>query len=127
MNKYQIASFIVFILSIIFFILGIRAGDVEVGFFLIFPFLIGFGPYAIFGFFFAFLAIVLFMLGLATRKSGDASLDENAYDTHHKKSIKGGGVILVGPIPIVFGSSWKIAILMMILSVILIIEISFFF
>ena len=127
MNKYHSVSLLCFIFGAIFFLLGINAGDVEAGFFLIFPFLIGSGPYAVFGFFFVFLTIVLFMFGLATRKSGDTSLDENAYETHHKKSIKGGGVILIGPIPIVFGSSWKIAILMIILSIILIIAISFFF
>ena len=127
MNKYHGVSFLCFIFGAIFFLLGINAGDVEVGFFLIFPFLIGSGPYAVFVFFFVFLTIVLFMFGLATRKSDDTSFDENAYETHHKKSIKGGGVILIGPIPIVFGSSQKIAILMILLSIILIIALSFFF
>ena len=45
------------------------------------------------------------------------------YDSEHQKktSVKGGGVVLIGPIPIIFGSNWKIAIVMIILAIILII------
>ena len=35
--------------------------------------------------------------------------------------IKGGGVILIGPIPIIFGSDYKYAVIAMLLAIILII------
>lgn len=128
MNKYYTLSFLCLILGIIFFLIGILAGDVEAGFVLIFPFLIGSGPYAVLGFFFVFLAIILFIFGFArtARESIDLSYD-NTYDIKRKKSVKGGGVILIGPIPIVFGTSWKIAVLLMIAAITLILTIYIFF
>jgi len=129
MNKYYTLSFLCLILGIIFFLIGIFAGDVEAGFVLIFPFLVGSGPYAVLGFLFMFIAIILFMFGFAstTRASIDLPYDKDTYDIKHKKSIKGGGVILIGPIPIVFGTSWKIAVLLMIAAIILIFTIYVFF
>jgi uncharacterized protein (TIGR00304 family) len=41
--------------------------------------------------------------------------------SREKTSVKGGGVVLIGPIPIVFGSNWKIALVLMIIAIILII------
>jgi len=34
-----------------------------------------------------------------------------------KSSFRGGGVVLIGPIPVVFGSDWKIAVMMMALAI----------
>ena len=129
MNKYYTLSFLCLILGIIFFLIGIFAGDVEAGFVLIFPFLVGSGHYAVLGFLFMFIAIILFMFGFAstTRASIDLPFDEDTYDIKRKKSVKGGGVILIGPIPIVFGTSWKIAVLLMIAAIILIFTIYVFF
>lgn len=129
MNKYYTLSFLCLILGIIFFLIGILAGDVEAGFVLIFPFLVGSGHYAVLGFLFMFIAIILFMFGFAstTRASIDLPFDEDTYDIKRKKSVKGGGVILIGPIPIVFGTSWKIAVLLMIAAIILIFTIYVFF
>jgi uncharacterized protein (TIGR00304 family) len=36
-----------------------------------------------------------------------------------KTKVKGGGVILIGPIPVVFGTDKKSALLMMILAIVL--------
>ena len=129
MNKYYTLSFLCFVLGIIFFFIGILAGDVEAGFVLIFPFLVGSGTYAVLGFLFMFIAIILFIFGFArtARESIDLPFDEDTYDIKRKKSVKGGGVVLIGPIPIVFGTSWKIAVLLMIVAIILIITISIFF
>jgi len=129
MNKYYTLSFLCFVLGIIFFFIGILAGDVEAGFVLIFPFLAGSGIYAVLGFLFMFIAIILFIFGFArtARESIDLPYDKDTYDIKRKKSVKGGGVVLIGPIPIVFGTSWKIAVLLMIVAIILIITISIFF
>jgi uncharacterized protein (TIGR00304 family) len=96
--------------------LGLYAGEVETGFLLIFPFIIGTGIYAFAGFILFFIAVLLFMFGLVST----ATIDLSPYEGDTKKSIKGGGVILIGPFPIVFGSNWKIAALLMILAIILI-------
>ena len=46
MNSYRQLSILFFIFGIIFFALGILKGEIEIGIFLIFPFLVGSGMYA---------------------------------------------------------------------------------
>ena len=126
MNKYHILSLICFILGIVFFIIGFLSGDVETGIIVIFPFLSGSGIYPFLGFIFIFIAILLFIFGLASRTvSEDFGYESGEPSQQKKTSIKGGGVVLIGPIPVVFGSNWKIALVMMIVAIILII-IAFF-
>jgi len=125
MNKYSKASVLCLILSIVFFAVGVLTGEAEVGIFFIFPFLKGSGIYALLGFIFIFIAVLLFMFGFGrtTTESEDLPFEENKYGVQKKTSVKGGGVVLVGPIPIIFGSNWKIAVFMMILAIIIIIAV----
>ena len=102
--------------------MGVFSGDVETGFVVVFPFIAGSGIYAFLGFIFVFIAILLFMFGFtSTVESNDFQADYDEYQPSRKTSIKGGGVVLIGPIPIVFGSNWKIAVILMILAIIIII------
>jgi len=122
MNKYHVFSLICFIAGIICFALGIYSGDVSAGFVVIIPFVAGSGIFAFLGFIFVFAAIILFMYGFAAN-SEFQEIDGAPFKK--KTSVKGGGVVLVGPIPIVFGSNWKIAVVLMILALIIIL-VSFF-
>lgn len=123
MNNYCKFSLLFFMFGIAFFIGGIIEGTVESGIFIIFPFLIGSGIYALLGIIFFFLSILFFMVGLYsnTAEAINLQFEKNKQDIKSGKSVKGGGVILIGPIPIIFGSNWKIAIVMVILAFLLII------
>jgi uncharacterized protein (TIGR00304 family) len=129
MNKYHFLSLFFFILGIVFLIIGVLSGNIEVGFFIFFPFLIGTGLHAFFGFIFVFLGVILYISGFFSKislfheDSGSGIIDSTYSD--RKKSVKGGGVVLIGPIPIVFGSNWKITVVMIVLTIILVL-ISFF-
>jgi uncharacterized protein (TIGR00304 family) len=57
----------------------------------------------------------------------ESDLETDDYIPKKKTSLKGGGVVLIGPIPIVFGSSWKIALILMIVAIILILVAFFSF
>ncbi len=128
MNKFQILSLFCFILGIIFFSLGFLQGDVEGGVFIIFPFIGGSGIYAFLGVISLFLAILFFSFGFTcTLDREDIQYEYEEHPPQKKKSVKGGGVILIGPIPIVFGTNWKIALVMMIFAIILIIVVFFVF
>lgn len=128
MNKLHVLSLICLIAGIAFFVLGFLHGDVETGIFVIFPFLAGSGIYAFVGFIFIFIAILLFMFGFATYVRPDEfQVDYDEYQPRKKISVKGGGVVLIGPIPIVFGSNWKIAVVLMILAIIIILVAFFAF
>ena len=110
MNRYHILSLVCFILGIVFFAVGFLTGEAEGGVFIIFPFISGSGIYALLGIIFILIAIPLFIFGLVTHVRPDEHQpDYDEYQPRKKTSIKGGGVILIGPIPIVFGSNWKIA------------------
>ncbi|UCD13024.1 MAG: TIGR00304 family protein [Thermoplasmatales archaeon] len=121
MNKYHTLSILFFIGGLVFFLIGVFTGNVEAGFFLVFPFFVGSGIYSVLGIIFVFIAILLFMFGYASTAADAIGLqfEENKHDVESKKSVKGGGVVLVGPIPIVFGSNWKIAVIMMVLAILL--------
>ena len=119
---------IFFIGAVIFFVIGFLEGDVEGGIFIIFPFIVGSGIFSLISILLIFLAVIFYIFGF-TRvgfQGEEYSLPKD--DTVEKKtSIKGGGVVLIGPIPIVFGSSWKIALVMMIIAIIIILVSLLFF
>lgn len=127
MNKLHILSLICFIVGIAFFAVGFFTGEAEGGIFVIFPFITGSGVYPLLGFIFIFIAILLFMFGFTTHIRPEELQVEDEYQPRKKTSVKGGGVVLIGPIPIVFGSNWKIAIVLMIIAIILIIVAFFAF
>jgi uncharacterized protein (TIGR00304 family) len=113
MNKYHFFSLIFFIIAIFLFFLGMFSGDVQTGFFVVFPFIAGSGTYAFLGMIFLLVSILLFVFGIRYEK--DKTINRE------KTSVKGGGVVLIGPLPLVFGSNWRIALVLMIVAIILII------
>jgi uncharacterized protein (TIGR00304 family) len=130
MSKYYILSLVFFICGVVIFAIGVLSGEVETGFVVVFPFLVGSGIHAFLGFICVFIAILLFMFGFVGIVADTSSLkveEDNEHYPQKKTSVKGGGVVLIGPIPIVFGSSWKIAVIMIVLVIILIITAFFAF
>jgi len=126
MNKYHFISMLLFISGITFFVYGVLTGEVNTGFILIFPFFVGSGVYALFGVVFIFVSILLFMFGFVDVESDLKELQDfgGGRDDDHilakKRFFEGGGVVLIGPIPIVFGSNWKIAAVLIVLTIILV-------
>ncbi|VVB95564.1 Uncharacterised protein [uncultured archaeon] len=62
--------------------------------------------------------IVFLLLG---RRSGNSSGVEEriSYEDTKEDQVKGGGVILIGPIPIVFGSDKKHTLIIMVLAIVI--------
>jgi len=128
MNKFHFLSLFCLIVGIVFFGLGFLSGDVETGIFVVFPFLAGSGIYAFLGFIFIFIAFLFFMFGFTTYTESDEFRKKyDEYQPQKKTSVKGGGVVLIGPIPIIFGSNWKIAIVLMKIAIIVILVAFFYF
>ena len=122
MNRFHFLCLVFLVFGIVFFYLGFINGEVETGIFFIFPFISGSGIYSFLGFIFIILSIFLFIFGFTNYSLKEDIQPEN-YEpkTSRKTSIKGGGVVLVGPIPIVFASNWKIAAVLMIIAIIIIV------
>jgi len=117
MNRYHLISIIFLIAGIVFFFLGFLSGDLQTGLIIVFPFVAGSGVYAFLGVICIVFAFFMYFFSFSS------NMQYNDYDLEgHKKktSVKGGGLVLIGPIPIIFGSNWKITVLMIVLAVILI-------
>ena len=123
MNRFHVLSLFFLIAGIICFTYGMFSGDVSAGVIIVFPFVAGSGFLAFLGFLFIICSIILFMYASARNNINYNELDQEP--VKKKTTVKGGGVVLVGPIPIVFGSNWKIAAFLMVLAIIIIIILTF--
>ena len=118
-HNYLLLSLLFLLLAIFFIILGVSSGEVEFGVVLIFPFFVGTGLYAAGGIFCLFIAFLLSFFGFSFRFVDRHSTESDFEDKKTETSVK-GGVIFIGPLPIVFGSNYKIALVMMIIAIIII-------
>jgi uncharacterized protein (TIGR00304 family) len=118
MNVLRRLSFVLFIAGIICFALGVINGEAEVGFFLIFPFIVGSGILSFLGVMFLFFGVLLFIGGFYQLNKDDYPYREDSISHESSKTkVRGGGVVLIGPIPIVFGTSWKMTVIVLILAI----------
>jgi uncharacterized protein (TIGR00304 family) len=60
------------------------------------------------------------MFGFTDDKTNDYNLEEAGLITRRKIKMRGGGIVFIGPIPIVFASNMKIAVIMIIIAIIII-------
>ena len=116
----KIGALICFIFAALFIGIGILIGEIKVGVALFFPFLIGSGMYAFVGFLCLFVAILLLVVDMSNRFSTyqQVDLDDEKEKTKDTQVIHGGGVVFIGPFPIVFGSNKKVTVLLIIIAVI---------
>jgi uncharacterized protein (TIGR00304 family) len=127
MNKIQVLSAAICTIGIIFVIVGALQGDIHGGVFLIFPFFIGSGLYSFFGILLLMVSLLLFISGFTPRKSIPQQLPPNPETREEKPTTKGGGIVLIGPIPIIVGSSWKIALTLILTTIVLSVILYFLF
>jgi len=130
MNLIARASILIFFSGIALLILAIMLDEAELGLLLIFPFIAAEGPIAVF-------AIVLLFLGIFAYfarffiQSTDAAIsgyeDRGGATPESPKKSKFGGVVLIGPLPIVFGSDKNVAKNMVILAIILVVALFLLF
>ena len=112
MRKWLLASLLLFISGVALIIASVSNGEGQVGLFLIFPFIVTQGWIGAAGSLLLFLAIFSIFIGLwtsATQDPGQAPVETNSPTPAARTKKSYGGVVLIGPIPIVFGSDEKIA------------------
>jgi len=120
MKKLGMFSLLLFFIGVASLFVGFISGELESGLFLIFPILIGSGPFAFLGFVCIFLSIMSALLFFPNRINNVnyEDLEINNTIKEGKTSIKAGGIAFIGPIPIVLASNWKITIFLLIVSTI---------
>ena len=144
MNKYHVFAILMIIVGIIVIGYSVSLGETEVIWFLIFPIIIGHGMYSFLGTILIILAIFVGIYGfiqegewvLAGEDDYDEYFGSRKRPDHGQRSrprtgqgqppqpqskIRGGGVVLIGPIPIIFGSDKKRAIILSVLAIIIMI------
>ncbi|MEM2839681.1 MAG: DUF131 domain-containing protein [Thermoplasmata archaeon] len=124
MKILSVISAVLFLSAIAMIAISVIAGESEFGLFIIFPFVIGSGPIAAAGAILLFFAVLLAFISFATRlpKSDEfqAPQTQNTVSGFEKRY---GGVVMIGPVPIAFGSDSKIARLMMLIGIIIFVAI----
>lgn len=103
--------------------LAVAQGDADVSLFLVFPVFSGSSGTFVLGTAFILLSFVSGFILLAMGQVEVASMDlRRAVDevdgTGRRAKTKYGGVVLVGPVPIAFGSDQKIALAMLVVGIV---------
>jgi len=113
LNKWYGASLVLFIAGIALLAASVATGEAQIGLFLIFPFVVAWGLIAVIGALLFVLAMVCVFIGIW--KQGDVFTDQALEKMQSAQSPekKYGGVVMLGPIPIAFGSDRKTANRMM--------------
>lgn len=119
MRKWLLASLSLFALGVALIIASVSNGEGQVGLFLIFPFIVTQGWMGVAGSLLIFLAIISVFIGIwtsATQNQDQVPFEKNSPTPAVQTKKNYGGVMLIGPIPIVFGSDEKVAKSMLIIA-----------
>ena len=103
--KKLVIPVIVFITGLFFIALSVLTGQSEFGIFFIFPMVIGGGPYLFTG---TVLIIISFILPFII-----SFREVKNHKQEERRETSYGGVVFIGPIPIIFGKDKSIASKMM--------------
>jgi uncharacterized protein (TIGR00304 family) len=110
-----------FLLGLILLFISIISGDTQAGFFLIFPFIIGSGVYATLGILLIVASFFLYLINLRNVTISHEPQNENSKPLKKENRVEGGGIVLIGPIPIIIGSNWKITIILVIVAILILV------
>lgn len=128
MNKWLFLPIIFFIFGLFFLVYGSLIGEVRVGIVVFIPFFMSNGPFGFLGIMCLFFSLLSFFLIFPKLYLGSYHQAEDNYelkDSHFSSTekLRTGGVIFLGPIPIIFGSNKRITRYMIIASIIILIVI----
>ncbi len=108
-----------------FIAFGVADGRLHIGFLLIIPIIYGSGAEAVAPALLVFLAFVLFAISSTGGQEGEAGTGYNRQQDTVRETAKTrrafGGVIFIGPVPIVFGSDRRITGYMIVAAVVILI------
>lgn len=126
MNKRILLSLIFFIIGLFFIGYGFLIDEVSIGLVVFFPFIIANSMVGFVGILFIiFSMLLLFFFPLFFVNSryhiqkDEGNIFPKEYDP--QKKVQSGGVIFIGPIPIVFGSNKKMTKYIIVISIIILI------
>lgn len=128
MNKWLFLPIIFFIFGLFFLVYGSLIGEVRVGIVVFIPFIMSNGLFGFLGIICLFFSMLSLFLIFPKLYLGSYHQVEDNYELRKshfssKEKFRTGGVIFLGPIPIIFGSNKRITRYMIIASIIILIVI----
>jgi uncharacterized protein (TIGR00304 family) len=125
MNRNLVLALVLGIIGIMILGYSVSEGESSAGIFLFIPVFYGSGLFAFIGVLCIMGAMILGFVGFAermgSREGYESQPSRSPQSTGHKpkSGIKGGGVVLIGPIPIIFGSDPKTTVVLVIFALII--------
>jgi uncharacterized protein (TIGR00304 family) len=146
-NLYFAGALCLFIFAGVLMGIAVWKGEAQAGIFLIFPYISGGGLFLGLGMLLVIVGFVVLVLGSVRRfgamtfeevfedepparkkKQRPRTVGDQEVDAPRVRSgFKGGGVVFIGPVPIVFGPDAKVTKLMLYLSIVLVIALCLLF
>jgi len=115
--RYRKAAFLLFIFGIILIGASTFFGKGKIMLIFFIPVFYATGVLAFLG----MLCIIVSMFLMFYSMTQPLGVEEEYSPVKQERNVKGGGVVFIGPVPIVFGSDVKTAIIMMILGIVFLI------
>jgi uncharacterized protein (TIGR00304 family) len=117
------AAWGVIAIAIVLILAAIIIGELKVAIFIVFPVLYGMGLMAAAAILLLFVGIIMLFASAAPpnpygKEEGTTNAEPDPYDDREGKKTKFGGVVLIGPIPIIFGTDRRTALLAMVIMAI---------
>lgn len=113
MSRLRVAALAALVAAAALLVLAAQRGQLRVGLLLFIPFLVGQGVLAFAGAALLMLALVLWFLGTPMRPLAPPGAEWAERGPAPERETRHGGVVLLGPIPIVWGSGralpWMVA------------------
>lgn len=115
MRTLNLIVILLFVAAALALAVSVITGESIFGFLLIFPFIIVSGPIAMIGSVLLVSAIILLFIGVMMdfRESAEEAVSGTDDQSVWQTEKKFGGVVMIGPVPIILGSDRKIANLML--------------
>ncbi len=136
MNRFLAIAIMLLICGIALLGYSVAEGESSAGVFVVFPVLIGEGIWAFLGMMCIMGALLFGFMGFGARFAGFGDFDSTEPRESQRPgqpprqktgpAVKGGGVVLIGPIPIIFGSDTKLTIVLVVLAIVMMVVMMFF-
>jgi uncharacterized protein (TIGR00304 family) len=108
MNRFLAIAILLLICGIVLLGFSVAEGESSAGFFIVFPVLIG--------------------SGMSEPRDQQSQGQRQGHGPRQRTgpAVKGGGVVLIGPIPIIFGSDTRLTVVLAVMAIIMMILMMFF-
>ena len=140
MNRFLAIAILLLICGIALLGFSVAEGESSAGVFVVFPVLIGSGIWAFLGMMCIMGTLIFGFMGIGARFAGFGDFDSSEPRDQQGQgqrqgqsprqrtgpTVRGGGVVLIGPLPIIFGSDTKLTIVLVILAIIMMVVMMFF-